>query len=335
MPPSVVFKNIFTQVGAGDIWFGKRIYGERRHPLLTKQAGLADLIAMGCPCRLVFDDGRRIDGPVLARHPDSEGRHPDIGEKKAMPDTAAPVGTTLTPVDLSGIDAFGYETVWVPDGAASRTEVPGYALAETLPGRNWRGRRDYWTRDRAAGELQTPEHLRQRGGFAQAAVDRAVAKFGPDYAGEIRLMPVSDDGFRFIEPQARLAGALGLRRAVRIAGRKARVEIEVSVHRSGNRKFTTSEENALVDFVLFAAAADRLYVSRSRENEGRPLSTVEVSLTGGTDNVDTVAVLGLCEAVMQAMPGWSEPRKTRSPRTIENENRALWRARGSLMPSDA
>jgi predicted nucleotidyltransferase len=61
-----------------ETWITERaIFGKRRHPLLSGvQTDVRDLVAMGVPCRLIYDRARgaQVNDPILSRHPQSNGR---------------------------------------------------------------------------------------------------------------------------------------------------------------------------------------------------------------------------------------------------------------------
>lgn len=62
------------------------LHGGRRHPLLSF-ARLNDLIALACPCQLIFDAtrGGKVEDPVLERHPSSTGRADTVLDKLELP----------------------------------------------------------------------------------------------------------------------------------------------------------------------------------------------------------------------------------------------------------
>jgi len=85
---------------SAEAWVTERVlYGARRHALLAGvQNGVSDLIALGVPCRLIYDRARggRVDDPIIPRHPCSNGRDADMAPPAQMPD--------LTPRDIRPMD---------------------------------------------------------------------------------------------------------------------------------------------------------------------------------------------------------------------------------------
>lgn len=68
-------------------FFFRYLYGGNR-PSAVARSDISDLIALGCPCRLVYDEARggKVDGPILPIHPESKGR-----DAKIRPQVRTPV----------------------------------------------------------------------------------------------------------------------------------------------------------------------------------------------------------------------------------------------------
>lgn len=99
-----VYSRICPGLNARSYLIRRLLNGVRRHPRLARSESVRDLIAMGEPCRLVFDVSRggRINGPLLERHPDSTGRDPAFPDRRIMPDLRSP--PPLCPVSFDVIE---------------------------------------------------------------------------------------------------------------------------------------------------------------------------------------------------------------------------------------
>jgi predicted nucleotidyltransferase len=78
-------------------WVKRMIYGRRRNPLVS-EVKLHDLVALHCPCRLVFDakKGGAIVPEDFPFHPQSAGKADTVQERLVMPDLNDEVEFTPT-----------------------------------------------------------------------------------------------------------------------------------------------------------------------------------------------------------------------------------------------
>lgn len=107
---------------ADQIWLDRMLFGKRRDPMISVHP-IEDLIALYCPCRLVFDSkrGGRIPPEEYLHHPNSTGLAPTVYERSAMP-ALGEISKTFVPTSAS---------VLVED--ADRSCVSLYTNLDELP----------------------------------------------------------------------------------------------------------------------------------------------------------------------------------------------------------